>query len=264
MKNRSSEYARFLALFLVSFLVARLFLSSITPGTTTDSRPEPELPGDQETNSQRMSVTIRPEPPVDVMEPVDASAEANESTAPVETGAASAASNDPGSIGEDAPQSHRTAMSVGYRRFLGFRQYVVEMHRRGGRFFIFDSMGEDLLAEVDPLSGGLSEIEGTSLQGLSPQSRQLSAEIATVGILRKAQSQFGIRRLKVILLLPKNLDAMIQADIQAQLNRLELQEEVLVRLNGEYRLEAGSLKMMIHEAIAADGSRRSLSLTVVL
>ena len=140
---------------------------------------------------------------------------------------------------DDAPgnEGQFIAVSADYRQHLGFPGYVKMMQKLGGKFVLFDSTRQRIVAETDPVNGYFFNITENSLAGFSPRSREVHKEIAVSKTLKKAQGKYGPGRYKILLLLPQSVDDRMQSQLATFLKSQRVDPNVIVRADGIYQNE---------------------------
>ena len=138
---------------------------------------------------------------------------------------------------DDAPgnEGQFIAVSADYRQHLGFPGYVALMQKLGGKFVLFDSTRQRIVAETDPVNGYFFKITENSLVGFSPRSREVHKEIAVSKTLNNAQAKYGPGRYKILLLLPQAVDDRMQSQLATLLKNRDVDFEVIVRAAGTYQ-----------------------------
>ena len=148
-----------------------------------------------------------------------------------------------------SPQKRKGAfisVSADYRRYLGFSGYVHLMKANGARFFLFDAIRHELIAEVDPLVGTFSPPDQKKLARLSPRAREIHKEIAVNKIIRSAEERYGNRKYKILLLLSQKLDDQIQDSIRRALQRQGVDSDLVTQVNGVYHQNALKIYSINH------------------
>lgn len=133
------------------------------------------------------------------------------------------------------------SVSADYRQHLGFPGYVALMQRLGGKFVLFDSTRQRIVAETDPVKGYFFNITENALAGFSPRSREVHKEIAVSKTLNKAQEKYGSGRYKILLLLPQNVDDRMQSQLVSALKSQGIDPANIVRADGVYQKESLSI-----------------------
>ena len=138
---------------------------------------------------------------------------------------------------EDRNRGQFISISADYRQHLGFPEYVKMMQKLGGKFVLFDSTRQRIVAETDPVNGYFFKITENSLVGFSPRSREVHKEIAVSKTLNNAQKKYGPGRYKILLLLPQSVDDRMQSQICTFLQNEGVDPAVIVRADGIYKID---------------------------
>ena len=92
-------------------------------------------------------------------------------------------------------------------RAIGFDVYTRALARIGARFFVVRKPAFNVVSEVDPVDFDfITGDDGAPLDGLSPRSREISAEPRLQGLLARAGAVFGDGRYGAIVLLPQAVE----------------------------------------------------------
>jgi len=156
------------------------------------------------------------------------------------------------------------SISAEYRQTLGFYGYVSAMRELGGRFFLYDDARDKILAEVDPVSGDISEVDASSLKGLSPRLRELSDEPEARSLLKLHRERFDAVRLKLVLLIPQGIENLITQQLRSGYETGRIPAGEWVGLEGVYLREGGQLVLRLDRARAAQGLSAPMQLSVYL
>lgn len=155
------------------------------------------------------------------------------------------------------------AVSADYRQSLGFPGYVSQMKRLGGRFVLFNTTRQQIVAEVDPVAGVFTPMHKTLFDGMSPRTREVQKEIAVSRALRKGEELYGAGRYTILLLLPQSIDDRMQSELSGKLTQAGLSPSKVVKVSGVYR-EQGGLILDVHAVQFDDGTVSDCSFIVKL
>jgi hypothetical protein len=143
---------------------------------------------------------------------------------------------------QDAPVPERLpAISASYAESIGFTRYVQAMEALGGRFFIYDDTRNRLLHGFSPLTGKTAPVDPASLRGLSPRLRELSYEPAVEAVLNRYRITQSRSRIKWVLLLPREVETSIAAQLSGAIQNGNLPPGEWSRADATYRMSGGRL-----------------------
>jgi len=137
-----------------------------------------------------------------------------------------------------------------YRATIGFDAYTRALARIGGRFFVVRKPAFSIVAEVDPVDLDFIDDAGAPMAGLSPRSRDISAEPRLQGLLARAPSRFGADRYGAIVLLPRLIDRRLITTLGeiGQVAGGEIDSFIC-----SYRLSGGALALHVTAIRRKDG-----------
>ena len=133
-----------------------------------------------------------------------------------------------------------------YRRTLGFRTYAQAMIALGGRFVVWQQQRRKLIAVIDPLHGTRQPLDRQAVQGLSPRARDLSDEPALAAYREPGREA-------VLLLVPLEVEAAIQAGLTHALASTGLTPQAVATVHGVYTIEQGEVILTLTAATTKNG-----------
>ncbi len=223
-------------------------LTRVRPTRDTASPPGPP------TDAPRMTVGIRPQVP----EPPEVVPPESPPQSPPQPEAAPAAVEPAPHAASDAalPGGHPGDVPVfaDYQRYLGFEGYVRAMMAQGGVFLLYDAQGRRLLREVNPLTGGLREVEPDLHRGMGPRVREIPPEHTWARILRESRARFDTSDVRLILLMPAAFDNAISEALRREAAAHGLAPESLLGAEGVYRQHQGRVVLQIHRLRGPEGA----------
>jgi hypothetical protein len=217
------------------------------PKSTAELEPEPEPKP-----AQTASAPVPPPPPPARPAPVPAKAPAPPPPAlsPLESGR------------ELLRAGRFPRLRATYAR-IGFPAYRDAMSALGGRFFLYDPVRRQTVAEIDPRSGRpLRAGAGGAEAELSRWPRDVTQHLEFA--LRDAPPELSDRASRVILLPPADVDATLLGAVAHHLRGLGLDPATIARLDLAYELYRGRLRAEVITVATRDGAETPLALAVDL
>jgi hypothetical protein len=149
-------------------------------------------------------------------------------------------------------------MRASYAR-IGFERYRDAVLALGGRFYLFDVVRGQPVAEIDPRSGGIRE--GPLPDTVSRWPRDVTRHVPDA--LARGRERYGASVERVVLLPPASLDHALLGALDRHLSE-QGTAATLQRVDVVYELRNGRLHGEVLAVALADGSERTLGLVIDL
>lgn len=149
-----------------------------------------------------------------------------------------------------------------YRHTIGAEGYINLIRRSGGRFFIFDTKGKYLVAEIDTASRRLKRL--SRLSKLSPRSRDITSEDALQKYINEAARRHGPSEYAVVMLFPLKVDAFLIGAIEDYLETIGKNSKDFFNFQGRYERKGNDLILRVVSGTLKNGSKLMLNSTLNL
>ena len=153
-------------------------------------------------------------------------------------------------------------INVNYRKFLGINEYLKEMQRIGGRFYIMDLRTGTIINRVDFAQKQL--VPKGSLGGLSPRSRLVEKEPSMNRYIKNAENKYGKGNYAVILLLPLKIEQYIIGAMNDAVSRQDFDIKMFSSFNGLYIKKNKILYLGINKGILKNRTKKPLNISIAL
>ena len=231
MRVTTNQDHRILAILVASLVLLCAFLAVVTPTGGGQGSAE-QTPHDSPREQPLEEAESAPPPRVGLWTAPPPTNEAETPVAPPED-------PDPGAFAE---------ILADYGE-IGFDQYRANLAGIGARFFIVRKPAFRVVAEVNPSDLTFRGI--APMEGLSPRSRDISAERRLQGLLASASAKFGEGDYGVVALLPMPVERRLMRDLDAIGRDVESGVD---SFRCEYRFDRNGFALHVLEMRAKNGA----------
>lgn len=153
-------------------------------------------------------------------------------------------------------------INVNYRKFLGINEYLKEMQRIGGRFYIMNLRTGTIADRVNFAQKQL--VPKGSLEGLSPRSRLIEKEPSMSKYIKNAENKYGKGNYAVILLVPLKIEQYIIGAINDAASRQGCDIKMFSSFNGLYIKKNKILYLGINKGVLKNNDKKPLNISIAL